>query len=871
MKLFCIVFGLIWGMLLSSMELHGQVGLDAYLNMLPPLDVDPKRSNREQFQKRNKVEITYSYERVIAPASAAPLLVPRYRLKQIDIPDGGPPGYAWAQYLRDPEGRPLLQAYTDNSGNLMSGPYGWAARLCSYSPSGQLTAITYLGTDKKPVLVRERPIDMPLVPQPTDRLTTTGTVDKSSRSPSSTTAKSTEPVASHIPSPAGYATMQFSYDAARRISKITFYNETGEKTNNEQGYAEERFTYGEPRGSLVRKSYFDKDGRPVRLAAGYHAIVFDYMMPARAGQLKQRAEQVVRSNTISKQFFDLSKSLIGYVGIPTLAMSTQLERVHYLDEQNKPAKHILGHHQIQMNYDRSGKLTKISWLDDNKRNIANAWGFAALRCEQETTAQRIVCLDTLGHPVICSGGFAYQVVEYGADGLLARVDFLAEDGQTLVPGPQGWARQLIATQQLKNRETRVEITYYGSNAKPVLGPDAYHLQRLDFDRSGNLIREAFEGIGETPVFGPDGYASAEYTYNKSGQGSQLFSIAYFDTEHSPCLNKYGYAQVYHEYDAQGTCRKQVFCNTNGAIGTTPWPFATIVIGYNNRGFEISRKYQNAQGKPCYGPERAASIVRDYDTHGRLVSVSYKNARGQDALTPGGYASMHWTYARDGVGFTMRSRGGAANPSSQTVEGYSKRVVARVVNQPGVDYSEKFFNSSDSPAMIRGLYSVRHVSLTPNGRPGKERFFDSTGKEVAGVRMIYPGLVPPYNAMDATEETARRQYLKAPDKPMERFSPFRSQLTHVLYGPEAAPTCLEEVFYPSLLDRIPVCIASNEPTPAFNQLGQLESLSYPKTTTWNCTTEQFVYNSDGLLVKRILSTPPPAKHKRSGSSSSQNTK
>lgn len=824
---------------------EAQMTLEDYLKTLPELDADTLKANQAQFEGKRTVEISYKYTQALkTPEPGQPgNLSPAKYLKSVTIPGGGPKGYAWEQFIRDPQGKPLLIAYTDNAGHLMRGPYVWAACLCSYSPEGQLTAITYLDTAKHPMMVSDgyEPI----------RIIFGWSTD--SQSPVCITTATQ-----------GYATLQFTYDHLKRISSISFLDKDGNKTGNSLGYAEERIAYGEPGGCIARREYFDKDGNPVRTVFGYHAVIYNYLLPPGVNELNNHlAEGSGPQERFKKELGGIngsSRQASSRVSLPALATASLLTRIHYLDEHKNPTKHILGHSFIKFEYDAAGEPLKTIWLDAQENPVENAWGFAAIRYDRTRYLTKTTCLDKSDNPVLCTGGFATQSIEYDIDGQLKETAFFGKDGKELAMGPGGWARQTFTYKLVQGKKALASIAYFDNNDTKIIIPNGYHIQRMEYDGGGRLVRQTFEGANDNLLFGPEGYASAKYTYIKSGNEDRLLSIEYFDPENSPCYNRDGISKIYYEYDKNGKCSKHVFCDTDGSIGSTPWSYASMELKFNREGRETKRDYLNGSGLPCYGPEQAASILRTYDSKNRLIGTEYRTASGGEALTPGRYTKVTRKYGKNGLDFSVEYEGGTINPSNLNSEGYYKRSIAWRNEKNNADYIEQFTDAQDNPVMVRNLYATRNVKLSPDGSSGSETFLDAAGKEVPGNRYIYPGVTPHLNRMAFIEETSRRLFLKLPGKRMEDFSPFGLLKSGAHYGEEISSTNLIEIAYPILLDRIPLGMVEGTPDKKYNERGQLSRIDHPYPTDWNFTREEFVYDSSGNLIKRILSSPDNNKRK-----------
>ncbi len=836
-------------LLLASLLLPGaqaQMTLDDYLKTLPELDADAKSSNRAQFAGRRTVEISYKYERSLkTPDNSIPgNFAPAKYLKSITIPGGGPKGYAWEQFLRDPQGKPILIAYTDNAGNLMRGPHVWSACLCSYSPEGQLTAITYLDMDKKPMMVSDG----------YEPLRITGGIIGNQPVNVSTATQ-------------GYATLQFTYDHLKRISSITFLDKDGNKSPNSLGYAEERISYGEPGGCIARREYFDKNEKPVRIALGYHAVIYNYLLPPGLNEINNHlAEGSGPQEQLKKELGshggDSSRRASSRINIPVVAPPSLLTRIHYLDENKNPTKHILGHSFIKFDYDASGEPLKTTWLDAQEMPMENAWGFASLFYDRTRYLTKIICQDKMGDPVLSTGGFAIQSIEYNTDGQLKEVAFFGKEKNDLAPGPRGWAQQSY-TYKLSKKGDRLltSIAHFNQDNDKHIIPDGYHIQKMEYDDNDRLVRETFEGTQGNRLFGPTGYSSARYSYITAGGKDRLLSAEYFDPDNSPCYNKDGASKVFYEYDKDGKCTKHIVCDTEGAIGTTPWQYASIELKFNKEGREIKRTYATESGLPCYGPEQASTILRTYDDLNRPLTITYKGASDAEALTPGRYTSIAYKYGKNGLDFSVSYDGGTINPCNLNSEGYYKRSVSWGDQNRKADYIERFQDAQDNPVMARNLYATRYIKLTPDGRPNSEIFLNQKDDEVPGMHYVYPGVTPAVNRMAAMEDMSRRLYLKLPGKRMEDFSPFGLLKPGLHYGSEIAATTLMENAYPFLLDRIPQGMPEGKAQAQYNNKGQLSRLDHPYPTQWNYTREEFEYDADGNLIKRTLSSPEEKNRKK----------
>ena len=73
----------------------------------------------------------------------------------------------------------------------------------------------------------------------------------------------------------------------------------------------------------------------------------------------------------------------------------------------------------------------------------------------------------------------------------------------------------------------------------------------------------------------------------------------------------------------------------------------VEIQYDERGFEVEKRYMDREGNPMPGSDDAYGQRAEYDAKGQLILLTSFNARGEPMDDAFGNATLQLRYNRDG--------------------------------------------------------------------------------------------------------------------------------------------------------------------------------------------------------------------------------
>ena len=235
-----------------------------------------------------------------------------------------------------------------------------------------------------------------------------------------------------------YSSVEYDRDKSGNLTSERYYNAEGNATNNTCEYASVKREYAGKR--VTKESYFDPEGRPALIPAGYssvgkkynsHGDVISETYFAEANQMVNtvngyaRIERVYDElNRLTEQsFYDSEDHLVvvytGYAKMRrTYDDDDQVILEEYFDADNEPLQQAAGHVAIRQAYDEEKNLRSRTYLDKDGEVIVRTDGYCEAQWIREDgkAATEVRLLDDKGENLLANHLNLATNLQFGTDG-----------------------------------------------------------------------------------------------------------------------------------------------------------------------------------------------------------------------------------------------------------------------------------------------------------------------------------------------------------------------------------------------------------------------------------------------------------------------
>ncbi len=366
-----------------------------------------------------------------------------------------------------------------------------------------------------------------------------------------------------------------------------------------------------------------------------------------------------------------------------------------------------------------GKVTEITWKDENGNITAGPDGYAVVRYAykgQETT-EKYYDADNL--PFRTEGGYHGRIVVADGRGNISSISYIGIDGK-LTLNSMGYAKVLY--RYFMNKEER-EVIYFGADGKtPVIVPSLGYAQMETKHRGNVFIGRVYMDSKGNPVDIPAGYASLEIQLGKKTSAPK--KIWYEHADGSPATGPDGWSICEVDLDAKGKPTKYTYLDEQGKM-TEQGGCAWEEFRYGKENTVTVTRYSLDGNKIPYDGE--AVSVRRKMKGDKIAEETYLNDAGEPVTLSGGYTTVSYSYNDSGDLETTQYRDSEGNRTTCR-QGYSairetRDADGKLISRTYLDISGKAVNSNST-----GVSEEQYV-YDEYGRLKQIRRFDAAGNEI----------------------------------------------------------------------------------------------------------------------------------------------
>lgn len=531
--------------------------------------------------------------------------------------------------------------------------------------------------------------------------------------------------------------MQTRHGDAARISEFNEKGETvgceyldlnGERTNGPEGYS--RMTVEYQNGNPVLVSYFDRQDRPINVDGIYAKIKMEFDSqgfmvecsffdtkdePAynESGVHGFRNQYDERGNAVESVYFDEN----GTICLSTDGYAIQVmqydekDRVVYgvfQDVEGEPIPdRSSGECALQIEYTEDGNLARLIVMDENDEPVINRYGYAALAYvyNEDGYPIRVDYYDAQGE--LYCGERNYTSCLYGYDERGNRTDVIYLDAEgRRISSDEGFAEIVW---EYNDSGNLILESYYDEQGNPTVSDDGYHEVRYDYDEWGNRSQRSYYDVEGQPQLTQQGYAVDKDVYDAWGNRLEFL---YYDIEGNPVQNNGDHYGVIQEYDERGNVVK----GTRYSFDESE--YATKLRTYDEHNNLLEERFADKQENPCTDSDGVAVYRYSYDSRNRQILEMYFSLDGSQ-IEVNGYAAVEQEYDEySDVIKRIYYRIGEGDETGEIL-----RQVAYRYNEYGDCVEEVCLDADGLPMTDDSGSAYKECSYDELGRPVEYKYYD----------------------------------------------------------------------------------------------------------------------------------------------------
>ena len=308
-----------------------------------------------------------------------------------------------------------------------------------------------------------------------------------------------------------------------------------------------------------------------------------------------------------------------------------------------------------------GRVTEITWKDEDGNITAGPEGYAVIRYEYEYQKTTERYYDAEGFPCEAPGGYYGRIIE--DDGINKFIRYIGIDGR-LTMTRMGYAKvsyrhfsfgmeRYVVFYDVKERPVMVPSLGYAQvenqcNGYTLTGriymdekgnkvdiPAGYAMMQKKMNRSRQIVRTWYEHADGSPATGPDGWSWSVITRDGNNKG-RIDRIEFFDEKGNLT-------------EAGGYAREEYAYRKDGLVKVTRFDLQGNMISFGGDAVSVRRKmkdemvleetFLNEAGDPTTLPAGYATVSYAYGANGQLELIQYRDTAGEKTTCRNGYSAI----------------------------------------------------------------------------------------------------------------------------------------------------------------------------------------------------------------------------------------
>jgi YD repeat-containing protein len=412
----------------------------------------------------------------------------------------------------------------------------------------------------------------------------------------------------------GATYLVFTWTAKGHEAEVHYLDRAGDSPTPDDGHVYGKRQEYDSEGLVVRVTWLDAEGRPVRHSrTGVATTTFGYDE---------------RGNRIEERYFDAR-------GKPCL----DVDRTHgltarydergnrieecYIDVARRPCLHRKGYHRITLRVDGRGNRVEEACFDVQGRPCLNWVGFHRIFARHDERGNTIE--ETLfasdGRPCLHRKGFHKATYRYDESGNRVEEACLGVDGRPCF-NRNGFSR---LARRFDDRGNAIEEAYFDVQGRPCLHRLGFHKAVGRYDQRGNRSEEGYFDVDERPCLHKEGVHTFTFVVDERGNRIEL---SCFGVDGQPCLHNNSFHKVRGRYDDRGNQIEATYFGKDGRPCSHREGFHRFIARYDERRQRIEEATFDVDQRPCLHNNGFHKATRRFDDCGNLTAEAYFDRQGQ---------------------------------------------------------------------------------------------------------------------------------------------------------------------------------------------------------------------------------------------------
>lgn len=517
-------------------------------------------------------------------------------------------------YEYDDEGNNVIRNIIDGNGNIMIGKGGYAKMKMSYDKNGFLTMTEFQDKEGH----RTNFID--------DDGETTSiikfTVDERGRNLSTAYYNTQE---MPMENSAGVHKILCEYDSVGNVTKVDYLNREQKPAKYGGFNSSARFVYN-AQSQCISISYYDEAGNLTYNQNGIAVCQYTY----------EKTGNIIKYEFKDKDNKTLVNSNNGYaVESVTYDALGNIKTIHNYNSAMKPCMTSFGYYAKEFVYDE-----KTNFMTEAKYYNANGDIIRIDRYSYDNNGNQT------SEWIINGSGKIQGVMshyEYDGNNRVTKMYYTNQSGKKEnYPGMNFCEVDF----RYDDRGNVIEQTYFGIGGKPSYDGQKTHKRIKKYDERNNYVYEKNLGKDGKPIHSGNVNPEAKVTYDEHGN---ITAIVCLDGYGNPYISSDGYHRLERKYNENNLISSECYKDARGhLVKNKSNGYAKVTFTYDSKRNRTKEKYFEVSG------QLANYITYRYNDQNSLVEACMYNAYGKLDDSKAGFSKLRISYSSDGITPTKKT-------------------------------------------------------------------------------------------------------------------------------------------------------------------------------------------------------------------------
>ena len=379
---------------------------------------------------------------------------------------------------------------------------------------------------------------------------------------------------------------RYKYNELYQCKSVSFYDEKGNLTYNQDGIAVCQYTYDKS-GNIVKYEFLDKDGKTLVNSHNGYAVE------------------------------DVTYDALG-----------NIKTIHNYNSSMKPCMTSYGYYAKEYVYD-----DKTNFTTEEKYYNANGGIIKIEKYTYDSNGNRTAYWTVNG-----SGHIQGEVSHYEYD----NNNRIIKAYCTNLYGKKVSKHDLSYCEtnfKYDDRGNIIEETFLDVNGKPACDVQKTYKRIKRYDERNNYIYEKNLGKDDKPIHGSSVNPEAKVTYDERGN---ITSMVCLDGYGNPYICTEGFHRLERKFNDKNLISSECYKDTKGnLVKHKSYGFAKVTYAYDTKRNRIEEKYFSSSG------HLTNYVTYNYNDQNSLTEACMYNAAGKLDDSKAGFSRLRIFYASDG--------------------------------------------------------------------------------------------------------------------------------------------------------------------------------------------------------------------------------